>query len=141
MQDYREAVAAIFRKAPFVAGLGVALRDLGPGWCESELPVRAEHLQQDGFVHAGVQATLADHTAGGAAGTLAGEGQMVLTVEFKINLLRPAVGETLRCRAQVLRPGRTIIVAESEVFARRGGDEKLAAKAMVTLALVATGGA
>lgn len=140
MKDYREAVVAIFRNAPFIAGLGLTLKGMGPGWCESELAVRADHLQQDGFVHAGVQATLADHTAGGAARTLAGDGQMVLTVEFKINLLRPALGDRLRCRAQVIRPGRTIIVAESEVFARRDGEEKLAAKAMVTLALVATSG-
>ena len=94
------------------------------------------HLQQDGFVHAGAQATIADHTAGGAAGTLAGPGERVLTVEFQINLLRPAVGERLRCRAKLLKPGKTILVAESEVFAMRDGEEKMTAKATVTLALV-----
>ena len=135
----REAVGAIFRNSAFVTGLGIRLADLGSGWCESELAVEERHLQQDGFVHAGVQATIADHTAGGAAGTLAKPGEMVLTVEFKINLLRPAVGERLRCRATVLKPGRTIVVAESEVFASRDGAEKLTAKATVTLALVPSG--
>jgi len=132
----RESAEAIFRKSAFVSGLGIRLVDVGSGWCESELAVAERHLQQDGFVHAGVQATIADHTAGGAAGTLARPGEMVLTVEFKINLLRPAVGERLRCRAQVLKPGRTIVVAESEVFASRDGAETLTAKATVTLALV-----
>lgn len=136
----REAVEAIFRDSAFVSGLGIELKDLGPGWCESELAVTERHLQQDGYVHAGVQATIADHTAGGAAGTLAKAGEMVLTVEFKINLLRPAVGERLRCRAAVLKPGKTIVVAESEVFASRDGGEKLTAKATVTLALVSSGG-
>jgi len=135
----RNAVEAIFRNSAFVTGLGIRLIDLGPGWCESELAVTQRHLQQDGFVHAGVQATIADHTAGGAAGTLARPGEMVLTVEFKINLLRPAVGERIRCRAKVLKPGRTIVVAESEVVACRDGAEKMTAKATVTLALVASG--
>jgi len=135
----REGVEAIFRNSAFVTGLGIRLVDMGPGWCESELAVTQRHLQQDGFVHAGVQATIADHTAGGSAGTLARPGEMVLTVEFKINLLRPAVGERIRCRAKVLKPGRTIVVAESEVFACRDGAEKMTAKATVTLALVTSG--
>lgn len=134
--DVREHVRAIFDRAPFIGDLGVTLSDMGPGWCESVLAVAPRHLQQDGYIHAGVQATLADHTAGGAAGTMAGPGDLVLTIEFKINLLRPALGDRLRCRATVLRPGKTITVAESEVFASKDGDEKLVAKAMVTLALV-----
>lgn len=137
--NIRARVEAIFRNSAFVSGLGIRLKDLGPGWCESELAVEERHLQQDGFVHAGVQATIADHTAGGAAGTLAKEGEMVLTVEFKINLLRPAVGKRLRCRSSVLKPGRTIVVSESEVFAETDGAEKLTAKATVTLALVSSG--
>ena len=134
--DFPEKVRTIFHRAPFIGDLGITLEDLGPGWCESSLAVAPKHRQQDGYVHAGVQATIADHTAGGAAGTLAAEGELVLTVEFKINFLRPAEGERLRCRSTVLRQGRTLNVAESEVFAERGGSEKLVAKAMVTLALV-----
>lgn len=134
--DFREQVRAIFNRAPFIGDLGVKLSDLGPGWCESVLAVVPKHLQQDGYIHAGVQATVADHTAGGAAGTVARPGDLVLTVEFKINLLRPALGDRLRCRATVLRQGKTITVAESEVFARNDGEEKLVSKATVTLALV-----
>ncbi len=135
-QGFREHVRAIFERAPFIGDLGVVLSDLGPGWCESILRIAPKHLQQDGYIHAGVQATIADHTAGGAAGTVAKAGDLVLTVEFKINLLRPALGDRLRCRATVLRDGRTITVVESEVFARKDAEEKLVSKAMVTLALV-----
>ncbi len=133
---FRENVQRIFEAAPFLDDLGLKLSDLGPGWCESVLPVGRKHLQQDGYIHAGVQATVADHTAGGAAGTLVKAGETVLSVEFKINLLRPAMGDRLRCRATVLRAGKTIIVAESEVFAGNDGIEKLSAKATVTLAVV-----
>jgi uncharacterized protein (TIGR00369 family) len=136
-EDSARKVREIFQQAAFISDLGIRLADLGPGWCESVLVVAPKHRQQDGYVHAGVQATIADHTAGGAAGTLAAGGDLVLTVEFKINFLRPALGERLRCRATVLRRGKTLNVAESEVFAERDGSEKLVAKAMVTLAVVA----
>ncbi len=134
--DFREHARAIFRDAPFIADLGLVLSDLGPGWCETVLPVAPKHLQQDGYVHAGVQATVADHTAGCAAGTLVRANERVLSAEFKINLLRPALGERFRCRATVLKPGKTLIVAESEVYSVRGGVETLSAKATVTLAPV-----
>lgn len=131
-----ELVKAIFDAAPFVRTLGLSLDGAAPGRCESSLPVAPHHLQQDGFVHAGVLATMADHTAGGAGATLVGSEETVLTIEFKINLLRPALGDRLRCRASVLRRGRMIVAAESEVFAHADGAEKLVAKAMVTLAVV-----
>ncbi len=135
-ENFAQKVRTIFQQAAFVSDLGIRLSDLGTGWCESVLDVAPKHLQQDGYVHAGVQATIADHTAGGAAATLAAEGDLVLTVEFKINFLRPALGERLRCRATVLKQGKTLNVAESEVFAERDGNERLVAKSTVTLALV-----
>jgi uncharacterized protein (TIGR00369 family) len=133
---FGERAAEIFGRAPFIRELGIELAGHGPGWCESLLVAAPRHLQQDGYIHAGVQATIADHTAGAAAGTLIRPEEIVLTVEFKINLLRPAKGERLRCRAEILRPGRNLSVAESAVFAASGGEEKLVAKAMVTLAIV-----
>jgi uncharacterized protein (TIGR00369 family) len=131
-----ESIREIFNQAAFIADLGIVLYDLGPGWCETKLDVLPRHMQQDRFIHAGVQATMADHTAGAAAGTLVQDGDLVLTVEFKINLLRPALGQSLRCRATVLKPGRTLSVAEAEVWAFDEDQEKLVAKATVTLAVV-----
>lgn len=134
--DYITVIRDIFRQAPFIQYLGIELVEVGPGWCETMLTARPEHFQQDGFFHAGVQATLADHTAGAAAATLMAPGEIVLTAEFKINLLRPAQGERLRGRAEVLRAGKTLTVVESSVYAQSQNQEKLVAKAMVTLALV-----
>ncbi len=131
--DYRSRVAAIIDKANFIRELGLTLQGCGPGWCETLLPVEPRHWQQDAYVHAGVQGAIADHTAGAAVATLIAADEMVLTIEFKLNLLRPSVGEVLRCRAEVLRPGRSVIVAESWVHVRQGGAEKLCAKATVTL--------
>ncbi len=132
----REELERIFNAAPFVAGLGIRLVTIGSGICETELDVEPRHLQQDGFVHAGVQATIADHTAGGAAATLAAPDHMVLTVEFKINLLRAAKGERLTCRSKVLKPGSRFMVVESEVLCEDDGTPKLVSKTTVSIAIV-----
>ncbi len=133
--DYNSVLRAIFKQAPFIADLGLELKDAGSGWCETDLQIQPKHLQQDGFVHAGVLATMADHTAGAAAGTLALDGDSVLTIEFKINLLRPAKGECLHCRGEVLKAGKNITVAESQVHCVCRDESTLVAKATVTLAI------
>ncbi len=135
----REELERIFSAAPFVAGLGIQLVSLGPGECETRLEIGPSHLQQNGFVHAGVQATMADHTAGGAAATLIGPGEIVLTAEFKINLLRAARGTALQCRSKVLKPGSRLTVVESEVFCESEEDRKLVSKMIATIAVVKSG--
>lgn len=135
--NYKAAVREIFERAAFVNDVGIRLADCGPGWCESVLAVSPRHYQHHDFVHAGVQATIADHTAGAAATTLIRDTELVLSAEFKINLLNTARGEALRCRAEALKAGRMLIVVESAVFAISGEKERLVAKATVTLAVVA----
>jgi uncharacterized protein (TIGR00369 family) len=125
-------VHELFASAAHVTALGVSLVRIEAGLCESVLIVRPEHTQQNGFVHAGVTATMGDHTAGGAAATLVPESHGVLTTEYSIHLLRPARGKELRCVARVLRPGRAFSVVESEIFA----DGTLVAKLTATLAIV-----
>jgi uncharacterized protein (TIGR00369 family) len=130
-----ERVRARFGQAAFIRDLGIELHDLGPGWCEMALNVSERHFQADGFVHAGVQATMADHGSGTAAATLVAPGDIILTAEFKINLLRPAVGDRLTCRAEILKPGRRLMVAETRVWANRGGQSSLTAIMIATLAV------
>lgn len=128
-------VRKIFDRAKFVSELGIKLEATGEGWCETTLAVEDRHRQQHEYVHAGVLATMADHTAGGAARSVSGSHD-VITVEFKINFFRPAKGDRLRCRAQVLRAGKSIIVAEAEVFSAENGGEKLVAKLTETCAVI-----
>jgi uncharacterized protein (TIGR00369 family) len=106
------------------------------GGFESRVEILDHHRQQDGFIHAGVMATMADHTAGYSAFTIVPEKMQILTIEFKINFFRPAFGDALLCRARVLREGRQIIISESEVFDVRKESEAAVAKAMVTLMAV-----
>ena len=78
---------------------------------------------------------MADHTAGCAARSAVDVADDVITIEFKINFLRPAVADRLRCRSQVLRAGKTIVICESEVFAEKDSAEKLVSKGIFTLAV------
>ncbi|HBP6262894.1 PaaI family thioesterase [Pseudomonas aeruginosa] len=122
---YRELVEQGFAAASFVGDLGIRPLDCGPGWVEAGLDILPRHAQQNGFIHAGVQATLVE------------EGQTVLTLEFKLNLLRPALCQRLLCRAEVLKAWRQVTVVEAEVFAERDGRRHLFSKATVTMAVVA----
>lgn len=125
-----------FERAEFLKLVGIALVDVGPGWAETSLPNRAELGQSEGFIHAGAQATLADHSSGAAAGTLVGADQTVLAVEFKVTLLRPGVGERLTCRAEVIRAGKRLMFTEAKVFGHDAGAKKLVATFSGTVAVV-----
>ena len=120
----------------FIKTCGISLVSLEYGRAESRLKITGAHSQQDGFAHAGVMATMADHTAGYAAFSIVTEDYRILTLEFKINFLRPATGDGLVCRARVVKEGKNILVADSEVFSQGNGGEKLVAKALVTLMAV-----
>lgn len=136
MIDMKKAIERGFRDAPFVEHLGIELEDLGEGWCEAGLALKGWHLQQTRVAHAGVVTTLADHCAGAAASTQLAEGEHVVSIEFKINFLRGAKGDRLRCRAEVLKGGRTLVVVESQVFAEAAGRRTLIAKLTATMAVL-----
>jgi len=117
MPDLRDRIEGIFTKAPFMELLGVRLLDVGDGWVETELTISEQLRQQHGFAHAGVVSTLADHSAGAAATTAIEDGRSVLTADYTIHLLRPGAGSILRSRGEVVRAGRTLIVAQADVWA------------------------
>jgi len=127
----RETVA----RQGFRGLVGYDVTGVGHGWCEMTLVPGPQHTQQQGFVHGGVFATMADVCAGCAAVTLAPEGTEVLTIEFKMNYLRPAKDGRIVVRAHVVKPGRTISVMESDVFEVTEAGESLVAKALVTFTL------
>ncbi len=122
----------------FIADLGLRAVHLERGYLESRLAVQPRHRQQDQYIHAGVLATMADHTAGYAAFSLIPEGYRILTIEFKVNFFQPAYGQSLFCKSRILREGQ-VLVGDSEVYDQRPDEEVLAAKAMVTMMSVPQG--
>jgi uncharacterized protein (TIGR00369 family) len=131
-------VRAFFARAPFVVDIGLQAESVGEGECVTSLAVQPRHLQHSGQVHAGVLTTMADHTAGAAAQLMAGEGELVVTAELKLSLLRAAKGERLVCRARVLKAGRRMSFVEADVACVAGGVEQLVARFSATMAVVRT---
>jgi len=115
--SFAEAVTQSFARQPIMNLIGAQLGLVEPGIVEISLPYRADLTQQNGYLHAGVVTTIADSACGYAAFTLMPEGSGVLSVEFKVNLLRPAQGESFIARAEVIKGGRTLSVVRADVFA------------------------
>jgi uncharacterized protein (TIGR00369 family) len=116
--------------------IGASLTRVAPGEVDVEVAVSPAIGQQHGFVHAGAVATAADSAAGYAALTLMPPGTGVLTAEFKINLLAPAEGKRLIARGRVVKAGRSLIVAQTEVHAERNGEQKIVALLTATTVVV-----
>lgn len=116
-----------------MATLGARLESVSPGLVEISLSPQPAISQQHGFVHAGAVSAIADSAAGYAALSLMPDGTGVLTTEFKINLLAPAAGDRILARGRVVKAGRTLTLAQSEVFAETNGEEKLVAFLTATL--------
>ena len=131
--DFAAVVRDSFARQPAMATLGATLDGVVPGAVDIGLPFTPALCQQNGFLHAGVIAAIADSANGYAAFSLAPAGTDVLAVEFKINLMAPAQGERFEARGRVLRPGRTLTVCLAEVVAFEGGSESVVATMLSTL--------
>jgi uncharacterized protein (TIGR00369 family) len=120
----------------FIKFCGFHALKIEKGFWESSIIIRENHKTQDDFIHAGLIATMSDHTAGYAAYTLVPENIRILTIEFKINFLKPAYGDKLRCRSEIINAGKQIIVAQSSVFDIRDTHEKMVSRSTITLMAV-----
>ncbi|HSK63438.1 MAG TPA: PaaI family thioesterase [Pyrinomonadaceae bacterium] len=123
--NFVEEIKQSFAKQTIMALIGGELTRVEPGVVEISLAYRSDLTQQHGYVHAGIITTIADSACGYAAYTLMPPNSDVLAVEFKVNLLRPAKGETFLARAEVVKPGRTLTVVRADVHAITGETREL----------------
>jgi len=139
---FEARVRESFDRQTLMATLGARIDFVGPGEVHLALPFAPQLCQQNGFMHAGAIASVADSANGYAAYTLAPPKTDVLAVEFKINLLSPARGESILACGRVLRPGRTLTVCMAEVFADPGTKRTLIATMLSTIIVrpIETGG-
>jgi uncharacterized protein (TIGR00369 family) len=133
---YESRVRSSFGRQTFMATIGARLLRIAPGEADVELAMRDDLVQQHGFLHAGVLASAADSACGYAALTLMPPDAAVLSVEFKINLLAPAIGERVVAKGRVIRAGRTVSVCWGEVTAYAGETERLVATMVGTMMTV-----
>jgi uncharacterized protein (TIGR00369 family) len=131
--DFAARVRDSFGRQPFMEHIGARITALSPGFCEITVDYRQALTQQHGFVHGGVLASIADSAAGYAAFSLMPAEASILTVEYKLNILRPGQGDAMIARGRVLKPGRTLSVVQSDVFARRAGGEEQVVTSLQTL--------
>lgn len=130
---FADRVRASFAKQHAMELIRATLPVVKPGGTEIHLPHWSGVEQQHGFVHGGVVGMIADSAAGYAAMTLVSASASVLTVEYKMNLVAPADGDKLIARGKVVRPGRTLVVTQAEVFAVKDGKETLCALMQQTI--------
>lgn len=133
---FEERVRASFARQKAMATIGARLVRIAPGEVDIVIAVREDLTQQHGFLHAGIIGTVLDSACGYAAYTCMPPDAAILSIEYKVNLLAPARGETVIARARVKKPGRTITVCDADAFAVSGGTEKLVASMTGTMMCV-----
>lgn len=135
MQVDLDTLRSFFVRAPFMVDLGVLPTAVAEGRVETELALAPRHFQHTGQVHAGVMVSMADHSMGAAAQTLADAGFVIITAELSTRLLRAAVGERLHCVAHVVKRGRSISFTEADVYCEAAGRRVHVMRASATMAL------
>lgn len=138
MSDLYKRIADSFNAQGMMATLGAQLRGVEDGEVQIELPFSLHLSQQHGYLHAGATTSILDSACGYAALTKAPPGFEVVTAEFKINLLRPALGERFVAIGRVQNAGKLLTVCTGEVRAFAGAQDsyKLIALMQATVANV-----
>lgn len=131
--DFETTVRSSFARHGFLRTIGAELVAVSPGTVEISLRYRPELTQQHGAVHGAVIAGIVDVACGYAALSLMPAGAEVLTVEYKVNFLAPAVGERFVARGEVLRLGGRLAVCRGSVVAERDGSRTAVAEMLATM--------
>jgi len=134
--SFKSRVEDHLKRQNFMHHIGIVLTRIDAGYTEGEMVIKSIHLQQDGFAHGGVVATLADIVAGFAAYTLVAKDQHVVTGEIKISYFTKGEGELMRAKGRVIKPGKRLHFCEAEVYTVKGNIETLIAKATTSMVVI-----
>lgn len=135
--DFEARIRESFERQTYMVSIGAVLGAVNPGSVEIRLPKREDLLQQHGFFHGAVVGAIADNAGGYSSFTLMRAADSVLTVEYKVNIMSPAVGDDLIAVGNVVKAGRTLTVCGSDVFAVTNGKRKLCATMLGTFMTLA----
>jgi uncharacterized protein (TIGR00369 family) len=113
--DFKDKINLKAAKNYFMQDVGFKFQLVEVGYVETFLILEEKHLQQMGFVHGGVTATMADITTGFAAFTLVEKNESVVTVDLKVNYINPGKGEKLIAKAHVYKAGSKLIFCKTEI--------------------------
>ena len=133
MEAFEKKVRDSFGQQLFMSMIGAEMISVDRGSIEIRFPFSTKLTQQNGFVHAGAVTSIMDSACGYAALSVGPRDADVLSVEFKVNLLSPGIGESFVARASVKRAGKRLVVCIADAFAVRAGEEKLIATMLATI--------
>ncbi|REJ77334.1 MAG: PaaI family thioesterase [Acidobacteria bacterium] len=117
-----ERIHENFLKQRFMTTLGAEMVLIEEGRNRIACNVTEDLEQQHGFAHAGVLASIADSACGYAALSTMPEDAEVVSVEFKINLIRPCKASRIVAEGRVVKTGRTLVFTEGEVTDESGSE-------------------
>ncbi len=137
--DFEAAVRTSFARQGVLAAWGAEMLEVTPGRVVLRLAFCERVTQQQGFFHGGVVASLGDSAGGYAAMTMLDAGLEIVSVEYKVNFLAPAVGDALVATGLLIRAGKRLLVSTTEVDVRRDGETRPCALLQQTLAPVTPG--
>lgn len=126
-----DRIKSNFARQGFMRTLGAELVAVEKGKVIITCPFTEQLRQQNGFFHAGVLTSIGDSACGYAAYTLMPDHSDVLTVEFKINLFKPANTERVYALGSVVHFGKTLVIAEALIKDHK--EEVVLAKMTATL--------
>jgi uncharacterized protein (TIGR00369 family) len=135
--NYEARIRSSFEKQGVMKTIGASLVKIAPGEVVIEFSYDPSLAQQHGYIHAGVLTTVVDSACGYAAYTLMPADSEVLSIEYKVNFMSPARGETFKGIGKVLRSGRTITVCSGDVVAVEGCKERVVATMLAPMISVA----
>lgn len=133
VETFEKKVRTSFARQAFMATIGAELIAVGRGTAEIRFPFSPKLTQQNDYIHAAAITAILDSACGYAAYSVAPEGANVLSVEFKVNLLAPAVGEHFIARAAVKRAGKALVTCTADAFAIQKSKEKVVATMLATI--------
>lgn len=133
-EQMKEFLQSIISKTPFASLMGARVVSISPGSVELAIDVKPEIMNQHhGFVHGAIIGFVADSACAWAAGSVAGD---VVTSEYKLNLLAPAIGDRIIGRGKVIKSSSKSVVALAEVYSVKSATEKLVGVALATIAKI-----
>ncbi|PKN18427.1 MAG: phenylacetic acid degradation protein [Deltaproteobacteria bacterium HGW-Deltaproteobacteria-6] len=131
MDEMLELGRQVLAAQPFSVLIGAELTGFAVGSAELKVPIKHELKQQHGFLHGGVVSYAADNALTYVGGSVLGPA--VVTSEYKINYVRPAMGDYIIARATAVYVGKTQAVCRCDVFAVKDAKENLCATAQGTI--------
>ena len=132
-KDFKNMVFNSFAKQGMMTHLGAQISDVRPGSVEIRLAYKTELLQQHGLFHGGATTAILDSAGGYAALSLFRPGDEVLTVEYKINFIAPAIGDELVARGEVIKVGKSLSITRGNAYVIKDGNVTLCAVMQQTM--------